>query len=160
MITPVADPDRYRGDFSAWWRQYTAGPAFWEKRPDYPPLVENYLRAMLAKRLNLPLPGPPQSETWLDQFTKDLGLTMGTEGLRINYQREQFLGPAASPRGRRSVAAFADPNARARDARGALATCRSSRLPSACRPSASMSGSAVLPISSGSKTRWPSGGAI
>ena len=80
----------------AWWRQYTAGPAFWEKRPDYPPLVENYLRAMLAKRLNLPLPGPPQSETWLDQFTKDLGLTMGTEGLRINYQREQFLGPAAS----------------------------------------------------------------
>ena len=23
MLTPVPDPDRYRGDFTAWWRQYT-----------------------------------------------------------------------------------------------------------------------------------------
>ena len=106
----------------------TAGPAFWEKRPDYPPLVENYLRAMLAKRLNLPLPGPPQSETWLDQFTKDLGLTMGTEGLRINYQREQFLGPAASAR--RSISRCLRRSTRPspRHPRR-LATCGSSRLP-------------------------------
>ena len=32
VVTPVADPAGYRGDFAAWWRQYTAGPAFWVTR--------------------------------------------------------------------------------------------------------------------------------
>ena len=93
VVVPQADPARHARELAGWWRQYTSAPAFWENKADHPLLVENYLQSMLARRLNLPLPGRPHSTAWLDQFSDEVGLTLDSETLRIDYQRELFLGP-------------------------------------------------------------------
>ncbi len=91
-VQPVDDAAGHRRLLAAWWRHYSAGPSLLQTS-DYPPLVENYLRSMLAHRLGLSLPRPPKPRHWEEQFGEELQLAGATESLRIAYQRERFLGP-------------------------------------------------------------------
>ncbi len=91
VVMPVAQPRAHRRLLAAWWKQYTAAPPFWQQRPDYPPLVENYLQAMLCGRLGLPLPRKPDPESWLDMLADELGLVAGSEAARLAYQRQRLV---------------------------------------------------------------------
>jgi len=95
-ITPRANPAGYRRLLAAWWRHYNAEPGLFEKKPDYPPVVENYLRAMLARRLDISLPGKGKPQSWHEKLARELGLAAGTESLRLALEQERFLGPTAA----------------------------------------------------------------
>ena len=91
-VQPAADPAGHRRLMAAWWRHYSAPPSLLQTS-DYPPLVENYLRSMLAHRLGLSPPRQPKPRHWEEQFAEELQLAGATESLRIAYQRERLLGP-------------------------------------------------------------------
>ena len=82
-VTPRSDPAAHRRFLEAWWRQYTAPPGLLETKPDYPPLVENYLTATLARRLSLKLPEEKQTQPWRQELEQELGLMLGTESVRV-----------------------------------------------------------------------------
>jgi hypothetical protein len=89
-LVPQNNPRMHQQLLRQWWDQYAASPGLLTKKPDYPPLVENYLTAMLASRLQLPL--PERKTTMLqDRIPKELGMAMGTETVRIDLERERML---------------------------------------------------------------------
>jgi len=91
-ITPSIDPAGWKRLRDAWWSQYRTASGFFLGRPSYPPVVENYLRAMLAKRLGLEPPAPPSQAAWQGQLVRELSLIADSESLRMNIERERFLG--------------------------------------------------------------------
>lgn len=93
-IWPRADRGGYRRLLAAWWRHYNAEPGLLEHRPDYPPVVENYLRAMLGARLGLALRNKGEPLSWQERLAAELGLAGGTEPLRLALVRERFSGTA------------------------------------------------------------------
>ena len=93
-VVPRGDLGGYRRTFATWWRFYSATPGILQRRTDYPPLVDSYLRAMLARRFALTLPQRSRTDPWQEQFARELGLAAGTESLRVAMERDRFL---ASP---------------------------------------------------------------
>lgn len=91
-LTPRRDPVANRRLLESWWQQYTAPPKLLQGRPDYPPLVDNYLKSMLARRLSLKLPGKEQTESWQDRLAEEVGLMLGTESIRLAMQQDRILG--------------------------------------------------------------------
>jgi len=91
-VTPRDEPAVHAMLLAAWWRQYTAPPGLLQGKPDYPPLVENYLTATLARRLKLELPRQEQTPAWRAQLDKELGLTLGTESIRVAVAQQRILG--------------------------------------------------------------------
>ena len=61
-------------------------------KPDYPPVVDNYLTATLARRLNLRLPEAKQTPSAYAELRKEIGLNLGTESLRMAMQQDRILG--------------------------------------------------------------------
>jgi len=93
-VRPVAQPAAHRRLLAAWWRVYTAPRGLLEKKPDYPPTVENYLQSMLARRLGLPPPPRRSGGAWQDQFEQQLGLGLDTEKIRVAIEQDRMLGLA------------------------------------------------------------------
>ncbi|MBN2581077.1 MAG: hypothetical protein JXB10_18990 [Pirellulales bacterium] len=92
-ITPRPAPAAtHRLLLEQWWRQYTQPPGLLEQKPDYPPLVENYLATMLERRLNLQRPPAQKTSSPYDELERELGLTLGTEKFRVALQRARLLG--------------------------------------------------------------------
>jgi hypothetical protein len=100
-ITPRLDTRAYDRLLADWWREYNPLPRLLVKGPDYPPMVEGYLRSMLAPRLGLEIPQQPRDGSWQTQLKEELGLTAGTETIRIAFQQDRM-------RGRRSYNETAD----------------------------------------------------
>lgn len=95
-VMPMESQAGHRRLLAAWWKHYTSRPGPLQAKPDYPPILENYLRAMLARRLGLELPERRKGGTWKDELTGELSLLAGTESLRLGVERQRFLSPAAS----------------------------------------------------------------
>lgn len=96
-IRPRNDPRAHQRLLAAWWKQYTAEPSgLFAKKNDYPPVVSNYLRAMLARRLNLALPEAPKAKPWQQQLEEQLGLFLGTEPVHTAMIRKRMLAPDAA----------------------------------------------------------------
>jgi hypothetical protein len=93
-VRPRNNPPAHGQLLQAWWREYTAEPSglFQKKRADCPPLVEGYLKSMLARRLGLALPEKPEAESWQAQLREQLGLFLGTEDVRVAIMRDRVLG--------------------------------------------------------------------
>jgi len=90
-LMPVENPAAHRRLLETWWRHYTARPGLLRSAIECPPVVENYLRAMLARRLGLTLPERPRTQSWQEQLSGELSLLAGTESLRLAIQRDRFL---------------------------------------------------------------------
>ena len=90
-LVPMENEPSRQQLLQAWWRQYTAQRGLLQKKPDYPPMLENYLRAMLARRLGLKLPEAAGGESWQEEVARDLNLVAGAESLRMNVERDRFL---------------------------------------------------------------------
>jgi hypothetical protein len=82
----------HRRLLDAWWRQYAAPRRILQQKPDYPPVVENYLVSTLARRLNLRLPPDKQAASGYEQFERELGLMVGTEAVRLGLEQDRALG--------------------------------------------------------------------
>lgn len=89
---PVAidrSPQAWRSSLDRWWSGYADAAGSQEVAADYPTLVEDYLIAMLSRRLNLALP------TWFqnkaiesDELLESLKLIAGGDGLsRVIFRR-------------------------------------------------------------------------
>ena len=99
QVQPANDPAAYQRLLTAWWKAYNQGRGLFFHNAEYPPLVENYLQAMLARRLQLP---PPEGKKLLsgdDPLADELGLLLDTEAVRASLVRARVLGggPAAEP---------------------------------------------------------------
>ncbi len=86
---PLAAYQRLLGE---WWRQYARAPQLFEQKPDYPPLVQNYLTMSLAVKLNLRLPEAKQAKSPYAELQKEIGLNLGTESIRVGLQQNRILG--------------------------------------------------------------------
>ncbi len=76
-----------------WWQELNAKPGgLLQSKPDYPPLVKNYIQSMLAVRLGLPLPNDDKSQDWRTQTEQHLGLFLGTESVLLAAERDRMLG--------------------------------------------------------------------
>ena len=91
-VTPRNVPRLHRKTLEAWWEQYSAPPGLLEPKADYPPLVENYLRATLARRLDFRLPKQQQRSSPRELFTKELGLFFGSESILLAIEQDRLLG--------------------------------------------------------------------
>lgn len=91
-IVPRREPRGFERLLRSWWREYAPPPGLFESKPDYPPLVAQYLRLMLAQRLGLNL-GQTEPETWEAWFREKLGLMLSSEQIRLQMMETRFLRP-------------------------------------------------------------------
>jgi hypothetical protein len=87
-----ATPAVFQRLLNEWWRRYAHAPQLLEQKPDYPPLVENYLTTTLATKLNLRLPADKQTKSPYSELHKEIGLNLGTEQIRTALQQDRILG--------------------------------------------------------------------
>jgi len=91
-LTPVSDPNAYHHVLGLWWRAYTMPSGLLRFAEDYPPIVDNYLQSMLARRLQLPLPRAVVRHSWQALLEQNLELGTGVEAVRVAMERARFLG--------------------------------------------------------------------
>jgi len=91
-VVPRASPKAHRQMLEAWWSEYTAPPKLLQKKPEFPSLVENYLKATLARRLNLRLPQREQADSPRQLLAQELGLVMGAESILTALEQDRLLG--------------------------------------------------------------------
>ena len=87
QATPRQNAVLHRRLLEAWWQEYTAGRRPLQPKPEYPPLVENYLMSMLGRRLNLRLPKKEQTDSAYAQLEHELGVMLETEGILLSWNR-------------------------------------------------------------------------
>jgi len=85
-VTPRRDAGAQQQLMRSWWRDYLA-PA---GDAEYPPDVQNYLKAMLSRRLGLPGVGRDRAQP--DEVQSALGLLSGSESLRLELGQDVVLG--------------------------------------------------------------------
>ena len=90
-VTPRRDPAAHGLLLAEWWEHYTARPKLLERAVDYPPLVENYLTSLLARRMNLRLPFRRQTAPWQARLEREVGLQLDTESIRVAMQQDRLL---------------------------------------------------------------------
>ena len=92
VVAPRNSSATHKRMLDAWWGQYTATPSPLQQKPDYPPLVDNFLTTTLARRLQLKLPETKQTKSWQDELKQEIGLTFATEPIRVAMQQDRILG--------------------------------------------------------------------
>lgn len=100
LLTPGPAPvvATYNELLAQWWSAYTSAIDSQIASGDYPPIVENYLIALLSGRLDLPLPA-----NFLDDpsggdasLLSTLGLIAGTESIQTSILRRVAAGTAGA----------------------------------------------------------------
>ncbi len=91
-IVPRKDPIAHKRLLQLWWKQYAKPASLLESRPDYPPVVDNFLMSTLARRLSLNLPEDRQIKSADSVLQHEIGLNLGTESLRMAMQQDRILG--------------------------------------------------------------------
>ena len=94
QVIPQVRPREYRRRLGDWWDEYSDTPGLLSRQTDYPPLVDNYLKTMFARRLDLRLPDRPAPVLLQDPIGRQLGMAAGTETIRIALARDRMLGTA------------------------------------------------------------------
>jgi hypothetical protein len=98
LINPVvaATPDDHQISLKQWWSGFAEEMRTQSESGDYPAIVENYLVALLAGRLNLPLPADFVVDASDDDpaLVSTLNLIAGTEKIRSAVFRRAAIGNA------------------------------------------------------------------
>ena len=92
---PGPNPRGWRRLLQQWWQHFADRPGLLKQKDDYPPIVQNYLEATLARRLGLPLPAERPSPPWKRDFQEQVGLSLATEQVKIEFERRRILGNPA-----------------------------------------------------------------
>jgi len=91
-LDPRGDSAAHRELLQLWWKQYSKPAGLLTAKPDYPPLVETYAMATLARRLNLRLPEKQQTPSAHAELRKEIGVNLGTESLATAMLQDRILG--------------------------------------------------------------------
>jgi hypothetical protein len=91
-VVPRDNPVAQQRLLQLWWQRYARPSGLFEPKPDYPPVVDNYLTTMLARRLNLRIPEAKQTPLAYEELRHELGMNFGTESLRMAMQQDRMLG--------------------------------------------------------------------
>ncbi len=86
------DQRNFDRNLKLWWREFLTASANQERKGDYPPLIEVYLKSMLARRLALPLPVPSQRSS--NSFLGAVQLLFDMESLRSEAIASGMMGLA------------------------------------------------------------------
>lgn len=78
-----------------WWRYYSDRPGLLEHKDDYPPVVQNYMTATLARRYGLELTPARGSRLFSKDLNEQIGLSLATEKLKIDFERRRILGDSS-----------------------------------------------------------------
>jgi hypothetical protein len=92
VVRPRRSPALHQSILQSWLQQYAAPRRLLQQKPDFPPLVENYLTTTLAQRLNLRLPEDKQTESAYSQFEHEASVLVGTESIQIALEQDRLLG--------------------------------------------------------------------
>ena len=96
IVTPsvAASPMAHSELLNQWWGGYTAALRRQIESADYPPIVENYLIALLSGRLDLPLPADfaPADEAKKASPWSTISLLLGAEEVRTAILRRAAAG--------------------------------------------------------------------
>lgn len=99
-VAPIADPAAHARLMADWWEQYVNRWKSLRSDPQFPPVVENFLAANLARRLGRELPEPesgilaalsPRKEAWDDLLVTE------AHQLKIDQQLVSGKAPGAGP---------------------------------------------------------------
>lgn len=75
-----------------WWRHYTDRPGLLEHKDDYPPIVQNYMTATVARRFGLEPPAEQRKGLLFRDMDEQVGLSLATETVKIDLERQRILG--------------------------------------------------------------------
>ena len=90
-IVPRDQPHTHARLLRRWWKQLNARPGgLLQRKPDYPPIVKNYIQSMLSVRLGLELPDAKDEQDWWTQIEEHLGLFLGTESVLLAAERDRM----------------------------------------------------------------------
>ena len=78
-----------------WWRYYSDRPGLLEHKDDYPPVVQNFMAATVARRYGLELTPPRVSRLFSKDLNEQIGLSLATEKLKIDFERRRILGDSS-----------------------------------------------------------------
>jgi hypothetical protein len=90
-VTPRSDPAAHKKLLDQWWQRYTTTARRLAADDRYSPQVENYLVAMLSRRLNLQLPNIQRNWSGREDVDQIFGTLLGAESVRLAMQKETFL---------------------------------------------------------------------
>lgn len=90
-VTPRRDAVAHRKLLDQWWQRYTTSARRLAADDRYSPQVENYLVAMLSRRLNLQAPNIQRSWSGREDVDSIFGTLLGAESVRLAMQKETFL---------------------------------------------------------------------
>lgn len=96
QVTIVPRPPRNPREFDRlvdrWWKDYQAQARASGERSDHPPVVYDYLVAMLAQRYGLPLPDKQPQAASVSPGQQSLELLLGMERLKSETLKNTMLG--------------------------------------------------------------------
>jgi len=93
-VTPSTDADAHAMLLADWWDVYTTRAEELADVDLYPPQMDNYLLAMLSRRLKFRMPSVPYRWTGQAVLDKMFGLLLGAESVKIAMQKETLLNTA------------------------------------------------------------------
>lgn len=90
-VVPADEPAKLKSLRNDYWSTHVATVQQQAAEDGYPQQVDNFVTAMLARRMQLPMPAVPR--TWSNSFDVDtiFGTLMGAESVRIAMQKETLL---------------------------------------------------------------------
>lgn len=93
-VTPKRDADAHAILLADWWDVFTTRVEELADVDLYPPQMDNYLLAMMSRRLKVRMPNVPYRWTGQAALDKMFGLLLGAESVRIAMQKETLLNAA------------------------------------------------------------------
>jgi len=93
---PVKNPEAYAKLLSQWWKSYSSMVQGAATADGYPPQIENYLSAMLARRFKRKPPDIVRPWSGHADVDAIFGTLLGAESVRLAMQKETLLRKAKS----------------------------------------------------------------
>lgn len=91
-VRPRPDARAYGGLVQDWWRRYTDRPGLLEHKDDYPPVVQNYMTAVIARRFELEPPAAERKGLLFKDMNEQVGVALAAEKVKIDFERRRILG--------------------------------------------------------------------
>ena len=98
-VVPVHQPVQHRRLMQEWWAKYNKDASPLAQTNDYPPVVKEYLRTMLAYRLGLQRPVVKPS-IWNNLLYTELGFSLAPAASLFDAQTKRFFEPQRFSQGR------------------------------------------------------------
>jgi hypothetical protein len=90
-LLPKSNNDRHRELLDDWWQHYSTSMTNQVRTENYPPHVENYLVAMLARRLHRESPRVNRGWSGSEFADEIFGTLIGAESVRLAMQKDTLL---------------------------------------------------------------------